>query len=268
MRALILSLSIGLTFSACGVASSTKGGVVGANRSQLMTVSAEQMQQGANESYAKVLSQANAQGRLNTDAKQTKRVRQIATKLIPQVGVFRQDALKWNWQVNVIKQDTLNAWCMPGGKIAFYSGIIDKLQLTDGEIASIMGHEIAHALKEHSRERASQQQLKGIGFMVAGALLGVSQQNLKLASIVSKYTLELPFGRSHESEADNMGIELAARAGYDPNSAVRVWQKMQKISKGAPMEFLSTHPSHKSRIENLQKMTKKVYPLYQKTLDQ
>ncbi len=262
MRQLLLSFIIGATFIGCGIASSTQGGVVGADRSQLMLVSAEQMEQGANQNYGKVLSQANAQGILNKNHTQTRKVRAIARRLISQVGVFRKDALNWDWQVNVIDKDVLNAWCMPGGKIAFYSGIINKLNLNDAEIASVMGHEIAHALKEHSRERASQAQVKQVGFMLAGQLLGVSNSNLQLANLVSKYALELPFGRSHESEADNMGIELMARAGYDPRAAVNVWKKMQKVSSGAPMEFMSTHPSHKSRIENLTKMSQKVYPLY------
>lgn len=261
---IIFCALIALMISGCGIASSTKSGAVGADRSQVMLVSAEQMQAGAKQSYDKVLADAKKKGVLNKNKAQTKRVKAIANRIIPQVGVFRSDALKWNWEVNVIAQDTLNAWCMPGGKIAFYSGIIEKLKLTDDEIAAIMGHEISHALKEHGRERASQEKIKNIGIAAAGALAGVSNENLVWANLAAKYVIELPFSRSHETEADNMGIELAARAGYNPDAAVNVWKKMQKISKNQPMELLSTHPSHESRIENLTSMSKKVYPLYKK----
>ncbi len=261
MKQMVLSLCIALTFVGCGVSSSTKGGAVGANRSQLMLVSAEQMRQGAEQSYRKVLAQAKSKNILNRNQAQTRRVRNIARRLIAQVGTFRQDALRWKWEVNVINEKTLNAWCMPGGKIAVYSGIIDRLKLSDAEIASIMGHEISHALKEHSRERASQQQVKQIGLTAAGQIFGVSNTSLQLANMASKFAIELPFSRSHETEADNMGIELSARAGYNPEAAVNVWRKMSKVS-GSSLEFMSTHPSSKSRIKNLTKMSKKVYPLY------
>ncbi len=261
---IIISLFLVLFIVGCALSSSTKAGAVGADRNQLMLVSSADMRAGAEQSYKQVLAKAKAKGSLNKNASQTKRVRAISKKLIAQVGVFRKDALAWNWEVNVIDEPTLNAWCMPGGKIAFYSGIIEKLKLTDAEIASIMGHEIAHALKEHSRERASQHKLKQIGLVTASAVLGLKQDTLMLANLASKFAIELPFGRSHETEADNMGIELSARAGYNPDAAVNVWRKMQKISKNQPAEFMSTHPSHENRIKNLTKMSKKVYPLYQK----
>ncbi len=261
-KRLVLCVTTALFISGCGIASSTKNGLVGAKRKQVMLVSAEQMQQGASQSYQKVLADANAKGKLNTNKAQTQRVVRIAQRIIPQVKAFREDAPSWNWQVNVINEDTLNAWCMPGGKIAFYSGIIDRLNLNDDEIASIMGHEIAHALREHSRERASQEQIKQIGLGVAGQFLGLGQGTMALANMATKYAIELPFSRSHETEADNMGLELAARAGYNPDAAVSVWKKMQKVSQGSPMEFMSTHPSHEHRIKNLSKMSKKVLPLY------
>ncbi len=261
-KRILLYALLALFIVGCGVASSTNSGVVGADRKQVMLVSVEQMNAGAQQSYQKILLDAQRKGVLNKNKAQLNRVRSIARRVISKVGVFRKDALGWNWQVNIINQPTLNAWCMPGGKIAFYSGIIDKLKLSDDEIASIMGHEIAHALKEHSRERASQEQLKSIGLGIAGQVLGLGQGTMALANMATKFAIELPFSRSHEMEADNMGIELLARAGYDPNAAVNVWRKMQKVSSGQPMEFMSTHPSHESRIENLIKMSKKVYPLY------
>lgn len=265
MKKVFLSIVIllGIYISGCAIASSTSGGVVGVDRTQLMLVSAAQMEQGANESYKNVLQKAKNQNALNVNLAQTKRVQQIAKRIIPQVKVFRKDALNWDWQVNVIKSNTLNAWCMPGGKIAFYSAIIEKLNLSDDEIAAIMGHEISHALREHSREQASEAQLKNIGFSLA-SMAGISNDTLSLASLVAKYTYELPFSRSHEKEADKMGVELAARAGYDPSAAIRLWQKMSKISSSAPFEFMSTHPSNESRIKDLQVISKKVYPLYLK----
>lgn len=264
MKNIILPILLALFLGGC-VASSTKGGAVGANRSQLMMVSSAQMNQGANRAYGEILAKAKKEGLLNTNPMQVKRVRNIARQIIPHVKVFREDALKWDWRVNVLKSDQLNAWCMPGGKIAFYTGIIEKLKLTDDEIAAIMGHEIAHALREHSRERASRAQIKNIGLLVGGALLGASNQTIQLANMAARYAIELPFSREHEREADVMGVELAARAGYNPYAAANLWKKMMRASKGSPPEFLSTHPSSQSRIKDINKVAKKIYPLYEQS---
>ncbi len=253
-------LIIALIFTGC-VSSTTSSGTVGANRSQLMLVSSEKMRQDAKKNYAQVLAQAKRKNALNVNKYQLQRVRKIANNLIPQVKVFRKDALNWEWEVNVLKSKQLNAWCMPGGKIAFYSGIIEKLNLSDDEIAAIMGHEISHALKEHSREKASQDSLKNVGFMIA-SIAGVDKNTLKLANAAATYGLQMPFGRSQESEADRMGVELAARAGYDPRAAINVWKKMKRLSSSQPLEILSTHPSPDSRIAELTSVCKKVYPLY------
>lgn len=246
------------------VASSTKGGVVGANRGQLMLVSSEQMEQGANQAYHEIMAKAKQEGALNTDTQQVNRVRAIASRIIPEVKVFREDALRWNWQVNLLESKQLNAWCMPGGKIAFYSGIIERLKLTDDEIAAIMGHEISHALREHSRERASREQIKNIGILVGGALLGASNEAMQLANLATRYAIELPFSREHEREADKMGVELAARAGYDPYAAVNLWKKMEKVAQKMPFQFLSTHPSSSSRIKDISVVAQKTFPLYER----
>jgi len=179
-------------------------------------------------------------------------------------GTFRADALKWDWQVNVIQSDQLNAWAMPGGKIAFYSGIINKLRLTDAEIAAIMGHEIAHALREHSRERMSEQTTTNLAVGIGGALLGLGEGAQSLASMAYNTTFGLKHSRSHETEADRIGVELAARSGYDPRAAITVWQKMAKQGGGGTPEWLSTHPSNQTRIADLKVYSQKVMGLYQK----
>lgn len=267
-RTLVQSIVIFSTLTfvvACTTVQTTQPGAIGIDRKQRMStlVSAAEMQQGANEAYAQVMAGEKQKGNLNSDAALTRRVRTIAGKIIPQVGVYREDAKRWDWKVNVIQSEQLNAWAMPGGKIAFYSGIIEKLQLTDAEIAAIMGHEIAHALREHSRERASEQQLANIGLGVAGAVLGLGAGASQLAQMAYATAVSLPHSRAHETEADRMGVELAARAGYDPRAAISVWQKMAKATggKGGP-EFLSTHPSNATRIKDLQKYSAKVMPLY------
>lgn len=261
MKQIFSFVFLALFLAAC-IGSTTNSGVVGADRMQLFLVSSDEMNEGANLAYAQTMKEAGSQKALNTNSAQTKRVRKIAENLIAHVGVFRKDALKWDWQVNVISSDTLNAWCMPGGKIAVYTGIIERLKLTDAELAAIMGHEIAHALREHSRERASTDKLKGLGLFALSQAANLGETSLQLANLASHYAISLPFSRSHETEADHMGTELMARAGYDPMAAVNVWKKMQKISQESTMEILSTHPSNESRIKDLTDIAKKVEHLY------
>ena len=240
----------------------TAAGSVGADRKQVMLISEEAIEQSANESYAEVLAEAKKAGKLNTNSSTVQRVQKIAKLLIAQTPTFREDALSWDWQVNVISDETVNAWCMPGGKIVVYTGIIDTLQLTDGELAAVMGHEIAHALKEHSRERASQEGLQNLGVAAAATILGLDEESYQLLGIAAQYTLTLSFSRKHETEADHIGTELMARAGYDPYDAVNIWKKMSAASGAQPPEIMSTHPSHESRISDLQVIAEKVYPLY------
>ncbi|MFK7856306.1 MAG: M48 family metallopeptidase [Granulosicoccus sp.] len=252
--------------TACVSVQTTSPGAIGIDRKQRMStfVTAEEMNRGAITAYTQVLGKAKKDGQLNTDEKLTRRVRAIANRLIPTVGVFRADARSWDWQVNVINSKQLNAWAMPGGKIAFYSGIINSLKLTDAEIAAIMGHEIAHALREHSRERASEQATKNMLFTIIGTAIGAGRSTQVLAEAVVATTLSLPNSRAHETESDRIGVELMARAGYDPRSAIRVWQKMAQATGGkSGPEFMSTHPSAASRIKDLTNYAQKVMPLYQ-----
>lgn len=267
--ALLAIVLMAPVISSCVSVKTTGSGAIGLDRTQRMSslVSAEDMEKGAVAAYAQILGNARKEHKLNSRAKMTQRVRQIAERLIPTVAVFRKDALEWDWKVNVIESEQLNAWAMPGGKIAFYSGIITKLQLTDAEIAAIMGHEIAHALREHSRERASQQANKNLAFSVIGAAVGAGQATRDLANMVYGATVGLPNSRLHETESDRIGVELMARAGYDPRAAIQVWRKMAKVSGGkSGPEFMSTHPSHESRIKDLSSYAKKVAPLYRQAL--
>jgi predicted Zn-dependent protease len=247
---------------ACQTVQTTGGGTVGVDRGQMMMVSAQEVEQASAQQYQQVLAEARKQNALNRDAATVQRVRRIANRLIGQTGVFRKDAPAWQWEVNVLSSKELNAWCMAGGKIAIYTGLVDQLKLTDDEIAAVMGHEIAHALREHARERISKSVATGIGVSVAGALLGVGEAGQSLMGQVAKVTFELPNSRLHETEADRIGIELAARAGFDPRAAVTLWDKMASRSAGAPPEWLSTHPSHASRQRDLNDYAQRVMPLY------
>ena len=251
--------------TACTTVQTTSSGAVGVERTQYMSslVSEQALEQEARQQYNAMMAQAKAQGALDANAAQTQRVRTITNRLIQQVGHFRPDAAQWDWEVHVVSVNEVNAWCMPGGKIAVYTGLINKMQTTDAELAAVIGHEIAHALREHSREQVSNQMAASIGLSVLSAITG-SAATADLGSKLTEVMFTLPNSRSHETEADRIGVELAARAGYDPRAAITLWQKMGAQSAGsAPPEFLSTHPSAQSRIADLEVMAQKVMPLYQ-----
>ena len=258
----IMLVAAALVLPACQSVQTTQAGAVGVDRSQAMLVSSAEIEQASAQQYQQVLAAAREKDALNRDAAQLRRVRAVADRLIPQTTVFRPDAAKWQWEVNVLESDQLNAWCMAGGKIAFYSGLIEQLELTDAEIAAIMGHEIAHALREHSRERVSRSMATGMGVAIVSAALGIGQLGNDLMGSLAKVTFELPNSRLHETEADRIGVELAARGGYDPYAAVGLWKKMAAASKGSPPQFLSTHPSHDSRQKDLADYAERVMPLY------
>ncbi|HEY1180748.1 MAG TPA: M48 family metallopeptidase [Rhodocyclaceae bacterium] len=248
---------------ACQSVQTTQSGAVGVERRQMMMVSSKEMEQASAQSYQKIIAEAAQKNALNQDRGEVERVRAVARRLIPMTGIFRPDAPGWRWEVNVLSSKELNAWCMAGGKIAFYSGIIERLDLTDDEIAAIMGHEISHALREHARERASQAMVTNIGVNVLGAALGVGRAGTDLIGSAAKLSFELPNSREHETEADRMGVELAARAGYDPRAAISLWQKMAKVSNGPQPQWLSTHPSNETRQRDLTEYAARVMPLYE-----
>lgn len=259
--ALLMASALAMT-SACGT-TTTSSGSVGADRSQLMLISSEQIDELAAESYANLKSEASQQGILNKDPAMLQRVRTIASRIQPQTGVFRADAPGWAWETNVIHKDELNAFVMPGGKIMIYSGLINQLNLTDDEIAVVMGHEIAHAVREHSREQISQAIAAQTAIGIGAATFGLGQGSADLAGIVYQSLLATRFSRAHESEADRVGLELSARAGYDPRAGVTLWQKMIDSRHGGnPPEFLSSHPADASRVQQIQALLPTVMPLY------
>jgi predicted Zn-dependent protease len=210
-----------------------------------------------------MMAEAKKKNVLDRDAAMVKRVQDITARLIPHTAEFRPDAAKWPWEVHVISLDEVNAWCMPAGKMAIYTGLIQNLNATDAEIAAVMGHEIAHALREHARERISRQMGTQAAIGIAGALLGIGDLGQSIAGTVADVTLNLPNSRLHETESDRIGVELAARAGFDPRAAVTLWEKMGKVAGGSqPPKWLSTHPPHGDRIEDLRAYSQKVMPLY------
>jgi predicted Zn-dependent protease len=257
-----------LALAACKAVKTTEAGAVGVERKQTMTslVSSEQVDKQAAQEYAQVLAAAQKRGVLNQNPQQVQRVRAVADRLIPQVVVFRKDAVNWKWEVNVLTSKDVNAWCMPGGKIAVYTGLLDRLNLTDDELAAVMGHEIAHALREHARERMGRQMATqtatAVGSIALEIFTGV-RLDPRLTGTVTQAMFVLPNSRENEQEADFIGVELAARAGYDPRAALTLWQKMAKAGGGAPPEWLSTHPSNETRLRDLQGYVNKVLPLYE-----
>ena len=261
-------LVVALVVTGCQTVQTTRGGVVGVDRPQQMSVltpSPAQVDQAARQQYQQVLGQAQQKGALNVDGRQTERVRAIAQRLIPHTAVFRDDAPRWNWEVNVLASDQVNAWCMPGGKIAVYTGLIDKLNLSDAELAAVMGHEIAHALREHARERMGRQQATNAGAAVIelGVEIFTGVRMGGLTNTFGQAMFVLPNSRENEQEADRIGVELAARAGYDPRAAITLWEKMTRDGGGGPPQWLSTHPSHETRIRDLRDYAQRVLPLYE-----
>lgn len=263
-RPSLLALAVAAALAAgCQTVDTTKAGAVGVERQQRMAVSSEEVNASAEKSYAQMMAEAQKKGVLDRDAAQVQRVRNIVSRLVPQTKAFRDDAGKWPWEVHVISLDEVNAWCMPHGKMAVYTGLISKLNATDDELAAVMGHEISHALREHSREQISRQMGTQAAVDIASAIFGVGQLGHDLGSAVANVTLNLPKSREMESEADRMGVELAARAGYDPAAAISLWTKMEKLAGSQPPQFLSTHPSNATRIADLKQYVAKVMPLYQ-----
>jgi predicted Zn-dependent protease len=237
---------------------------VGRNSVFTNLVPAQVIEQSATQQYAQMLQQAAAKGALaGKENAQLQRLRSIARQIIPHAISWNPRAKDWRWEVNLIGSKQINAFCMPGGKIAFYTGILQQLKLTDDEVATVMGHEVAHALREHARERMGKNAATGIGANLLSSLLGLGQLGQTVTSYGAQL-LTLQFSRSDESEADLVGMELAARAGFDPRAGVSLWQKMAAANKGAPPQWLSTHPSGNTRIADIQANLPKVMPLYQR----
>jgi len=255
-------IAVLVPLGACQSVQTTQPGVVGVGRPQQMLISSAEISAASEKEYAQVIEKARQQGTLNRNTAQVARVRQIAERLIRQTTVLRPDAQGWKWEINVLESAEINAWCMPGGKIAVYTGLIDKLRVTDDELAAVIGHEIAHALREHARERASQQAVAGLGIQVLSTVTGAGDLGTKGMQYAYMGLLGLPNSRNHETEADRLGVELAARAGYDPRAAITLWQKMGQTGGGDLPKFLSTHPPSAERQKDLTDYAARVMPLY------
>jgi predicted Zn-dependent protease len=267
LRGTALSVAAALAMGAAlapGLAAAREGVEVGKNSSFSKLVPAGQVEQAAGQQYQQLLQQAAAKNALGAaNNPQVIRLRAIAQKIIPHALEWNPRAKDWQWEVNLLGSNQINAFCMPGGKIAFYSGILDQLKLTDDEVAMVMGHEVAHALREHARERMGKNAATGIGANLVGQLLGVGNVGSQVLGMGAQL-LTLKFGREDESEADLVGMELAARAGYNPRAGVSLWTKMGQASKGAPPQWLSTHPSGGTRIADIERNLPKVMPLYER----
>lgn len=261
--AVFLSMLLG---TACTPTHTTSAGAVGVDRQQTMLVSSAEVNRSAEKAYAQTIQEARAKNLLNRNPAQVQRVRGIAGRLTAVTGVFRPDAPGWRWESNVISSNDLNAWCMPGGKMAVYTGLMDKLALTDDELAAVMGHEIAHALREHGREKAGQ----AAGVDLAATLGGVIGAYYGLDASIGQGVVGAagdlafmrPNSRGMEQEADRIGVELAARAGFDPLAAISLWEKMGRASGSGTPQWLSTHPSNETRLADLRVYAERVQPLY------
>lgn len=267
----VSTLLVASVVAGCATTRTTSEGAVGVDRQQTMFVSSDEVNQSAAKAYQETIAEARSKKILNRDSATLGRVRAIANRLIPATSTFRSDAPSWNWEVNVISSKELNAWCMPGGKIAVYTGLIDQLRVTDDELAAVMGHEIAHALREHGREKAGQSVGLGVAAAIGGVLIGSyfgidADLGQSALGTVGDLAFMRPNSRDMEQEADRIGVELAARAAYDPHAAISLWEKMDKASGGSIPQWLSTHPSPGSRIADLRAYADRVEPLYRSAL--
>jgi Zn-dependent protease with chaperone function len=258
LRWLILWVSLGF-----GAAAMAEGVEVGKPSGVRNLVPAGAIEKQAAQEYEQLKRQALAKRALGPDDHpQVKRLRAIAARMIPFVDRFNPRARQWQWEVNLIGSKQVNAFCMPGGKIAFYTGILDTLKLTDDEVAMVMGHEIAHALREHARARMAKTQITQLGAGLLGELVGGGRYSG--AFQLGGNLLSLKFSRDDESEADVVGLDLAARACFDPRAGISLWRKMTAANSRAPLEFLSTHPAGDQRIKEIEKHLPEVMPLYEK----
>lgn len=258
------TLAVMLAVPVLGAAQPREGVDVGKNSAFSNLVPAADVERTAQTQYAQLLQKAADQNALApANHPQVVRLRAIAQKIIPHALVWNPRAKDWKWEVNLIGSQQVNAFCMPGGKIAFYTGILDQLKLTDDEVAMVMGHEVAHALREHARERMGKSAATNIGANILSQLLGAGAIGQQVIGGGAQL-LSLNFSRADESEADLVGMELGARAGYDPRAGITLWQKMSAASKGAPPQWLSTHPSGSTRIAEMERNLSKVMPLYER----
>ena len=267
LRSFVVLLAGCLTLPAHAAAEPREGVDVGRPSALRKLVPAEGIERQAAREFSQLKRQAAAHDALvPATHPQSRRLRQIAGRLIPHAGRFNERARQWQWEVILIDAKQVNAFCMPGGKIAVFAGLLLGLDLSDDEAAMVLGHEIAHALREHARERIAKSQLTQLGASLLGEFVGGG----KYAGLFSAggHLMTLKFSRDDETEADSVGLELAARAGYDPRAGITLWRKMMAASRGAPPQWLSTHPSGKNRIQEIERQLPAVMPLYEKAKSQ
>lgn len=257
LRTLALGVAAALFIAACASAPVT-------GRKQFMLISEDQAIAASKSAYAEMLKEPRDKGKLDSDSAQTKRVRAITSKLIAQAIVYRPETEKWDWSIHVIDEpETVNAWAMAGGRMAVYTGLLEKIEPTDDELAQVLGHEIAHALAKHTAEKMS----VALATDLAVTAFAISQDNKGLAlagaSLAAVLAIKLPNSRTAETEADRIGVELAAKAGYDPRAAVTLWKKMGAAGGNGPPEFLSTHPAPSTRIDTLRHLAPQMMPYYE-----
>jgi predicted Zn-dependent protease len=257
---MLRKLAIALAFTAlvAGCATSPTG------RKQLMIVSESQAIASSRQAYVQEMGKYKREGKIVTEPRVINRVKVITERLVAQAVKMRPDSARWEWTVEVIDDpQSVNAWCMAGGRMAIYTGLLLKVDPTDDELAQVMGHEIAHALANHTAERMSVAMASQLGVMAAGILLDQSASTIAAGVAAAQVAVNLPNSRQAETEADRIGIELAARAGYDPQAAVTLWQKMAAVGGGkGPPQFLSTHPSDATRQQTLARLVPQMMPYY------
>ncbi|HYX64934.1 MAG TPA: M48 family metallopeptidase [Burkholderiales bacterium] len=233
-------------------------------RSQFVgLVSESEAISGSAAAYQQMMGDLDKKKQIDRASERTRQIQVITDRLIAEAIKFRPDSAGWRWEVQVINDPkTVNAFCMAGGKMAIYSGMWEQLKATDDELAEVMGHEISHALADHTRERMSVARSTALGVEILGVATGVGSAGGQLMQTAAQMAIELPNSRESEAEADRIGIELAARAGYDPKAAVTLWEKMGKLGGGRTPEFLSTHPAPEHRAATLRELGVKVEPYY------
>lgn len=218
-------------------------------RTQLMLVSPQTAIAASQQAYLSTVGGFAQKDQLSRDRDVAARVREVTGRVVHVATEQFPATAQWDWSVAVIDDPkTVNAWCMAGGRMAVYTGLLEQLKLTDDELAHIMGHEAAHAIANHTAEQMSRAMATDLVLQVGGVVVGANQQQLSTAAMAAQVGLSLPNSRTAESEADQIGAELAVRAGYDPDAVLTLWQKMGSIGGGErPPEFLSTHPAPESR---------------------
>lgn len=255
---LALTLTLTATLTACSTSPT--------GRNQLMLVSPSQAINASKAAYTEMLTPLKDEGKVDSDPATVKRVQEIAGRIVYQAIERFPHTRNWDWSISVIDDpETVNAWCMAGGRMAIYTGLIDKLEATDDELAQVLGHEVSHALANHTAERMSVAMASQLGLMaIAVATQDTEYADLALtgAPLAAAVAITLPNSRTGEMEADRLGMELAARAGYNPNAAATLWQKMAANSKGAPPQFLSTHPAPGNRQQALANLAPQMLQFY------